>query len=57
MVFMEFEKAKQILNKYKKYKYTDEEVTEILKLLNVFVEVTIKNLLQEKADEKRNSVR
>jgi hypothetical protein len=54
---MEFEKAKQILNKYKKYKYTDEEVTEILKLLNVFVEVTIKNLLKEKADEKRNSVR
>jgi hypothetical protein len=54
---MEFEKAKQILNKYKKYKYADEEVTEILKLLNVFVEVTIKNLLKEKADEKRNSVR
>ena len=54
---MEFEKARQILNKDKENKYTDEEVIEILKLLNVFTEVIIHNLLNKKADEKCNSVR
>ncbi len=54
---MEFEKAKQILNKDREKKYTDEEVSEILKLLTVLAEVMIKNLLKEKADEKCNSVR
>jgi hypothetical protein len=57
MVIMEFEKARQILNKDKENKYTDEEVIEILKLLNVFTEVIIHNLLNKKADEKCNSVR
>ena len=57
MVIMEFEKARQILNKDIENKYTDEEVKEILILLNVFKEVMINNLLKEKADEKCNSVR
>ena len=57
MVIMEFEKAKQILNTESEIKYTDEEVIEILKLLNVFKEVMINNLLKEKADEKCNSIR
>lgn len=57
MVIMEFEKAKQILNTESEKKYTDEEVSEILKLLTVFTEVTVKNLLNKKADEKCNSVR
>jgi hypothetical protein len=54
---MEFEKAKQILNTESEKKYTDEEVSEILKLLTVFTEVTVNNLLNKKADEKCNSVR
>jgi hypothetical protein len=57
MVIMEFEKAKQILNTESEKKYTDEEVSEILKLLTVFTEVTVNNLLNKKADEKCNSVR
>ena len=57
MVIMEFEKAKQILNTESEKKYTDEEVSEILKLLTVFAEVTVKNLLKKRADEKCNSVR
>ena len=44
---MEFEKAKEILNQDKDYQYTDEEVSEILKLLTVFVDVTVKNILRE----------
>jgi hypothetical protein len=54
---MEFEKAKQILNTESKKNYTDEEISEILKLLTVFAEVTVKNLLKKRADEKCNSVR
>ncbi len=54
---MEFEKAKQILNKESEKKYTDHEVSEILKLLSVFTEVMINNLLNKKVDEKCNSVR
>lgn len=57
MVIMEFEKAKQILNSESEKKYTDEEVSEILKLLTVFAEVTVNNLLKKRADEKCNSVR
>lgn len=54
---MEFEKAKKILNKKSDKKYTDKEIVEILKLLNVFAEIMINNLLKKKADEKCNSVR
>lgn len=54
---MEFEKVKQILNTESEKKYTDEEVSEILKLLTVFTEVTVNYLLNKKADEKCNSVR
>lgn len=54
---MEFEKAKQILNTESEKKYTDQEISEILKLLTIFTEVMISNLLNKKADEKCNSVR
>lgn len=54
---MEFEKAKQILNTESENKFTNEEVSEILKLLTVFTEVTVNNLLNKKANEKCNSIR
>jgi len=57
MVIMEFEKAKQILNTKSEEHYTDQEVSEILKLLTALTEVTVNNLLNKKADEKCNSVR
>ena len=57
MVQMELEKAKQILKEAKAKQYTDDEIQEMLKFLNVFKEVMINNLLKEKADEKCNSVR
>jgi hypothetical protein len=44
---MEFEKAKQILNKESEKKYTDQEISEILKLLKVFTDVMINNLLNK----------
>jgi hypothetical protein len=57
---MEFERAKEILNQYKGYQYTDEEVSEILKLLTVFADVTVKNILRESREKKTlnyNSIR
>ena len=45
---MEFEKAKQILNNEKVNKYTDKEINEIIKTLNVFAEVWISNVLKTK---------
>ena len=49
---MEFERAKEILNQDKDYQYTDEEVSEILKLLTVFADVTVKNILRESREKK-----
>ncbi len=54
---MEFEKAKKILNEQNELKYSDEEITEIIKLLEVFTKVEINNLLNKNAHEKCNSLR
>lgn len=54
---MEFEKAKQILNKSKVKQYTDEQINETLKLMAILAEVFIKNSLKEKSNEKCNNLR
>lgn len=54
---MELEKAKKILNEQNELKYSDEEITEIIKLLEVFTKVEINNLLNKNANEKCNSLR
>lgn len=46
-IIMEFEKAREILNKDK-----DEEVSEILKLLTILADVTVKNILRESREKK-----
>jgi hypothetical protein len=46
---MEFEKAREILNKDK-----DEEVSEILKLLTILADVTVKNILRESCEKTLN---
>ena len=45
---MEFKKAKQILNKNRDKKLTDEEIIEIMKIIQVFAKLTVKNLLESK---------
>ena len=42
---MEFKKAKQILNKSRDKKLTDEEVVEIMKIMEVFVKLEVNYLL------------
>jgi hypothetical protein len=54
---MEFEKAKQILNVNKLKKYTDQEIIDIIKILEVFTDVWVNNLLKSIKNEKCNSVR
>ena len=56
-VKMEFEKAKQILNRNKLKKYTDQEIIDIIKILEVFTDVWVNNLLKSIKNEKCNSVR
>lgn len=45
---MEFKKAKQILNKSRDKKLTDEEIIEILKFIEVLVEISVNNFLKLK---------
>lgn len=54
---MEFEKAKKILNEQNELKYSDEEIIEIIKLLEVFTKVEINNLLNKNVNEKCNPLR
>lgn len=54
---MEFEKAKKILNAKKSIKYTDDEIKEITKLLEVFKAISVNNLVRKNSDEKCNSIR
>ena len=54
---MEFEKAKKILNEQNEMKYSDEEIIEIIKILEVFTKVEVNYLLNKKADEKCNPLR
>lgn len=42
---MEFKKAKKILNKSRDKKLTDEEIIEILKFIEVLVEMSVNNFL------------
>ena len=53
---MEFEKAKQILNGNKLKKYTDQEIIDIIKILEVFTDVWVNNLLKSIKNEKCNSL-
>lgn len=45
---MEFKMAKQILNKSRDKKLTDEEIIEILKFIEVLVEISVNNFLKIK---------
>ncbi len=45
---MEFKKAKQILNKSRDKKLTDEEVVEIMKIMEVFVKLEVNYLLKSR---------
>lgn len=45
---MEFKKAKQILNKNRDKKLTDEEIIEILKFIEVLVDISVNNFLKLK---------
>ena len=53
---MEFEKAKQILNTESEKKYTDQEIIEIMKMLEVFADAWANNLLKSTKNEKCNSL-
>ena len=43
---MEFKRAKQILNKNKDKKFTDEEIIEIMKIMEVFVKLAVNDLFK-----------
>ena len=45
---MEFKRAKQILNKNRDKKLTDEEVLEIMKIMEVFVKLEVNYLLKSR---------
>ncbi len=52
---MEFKKAKQILNKSRDKKLTDDEIIEILKFIEVLVEISVNNFLKLKDKINDNS--
>ena len=43
---LEFKRAKQILNKNKDKKFTDEEIIEIMKIMEVFVKLAVNDLFK-----------
>ncbi len=45
---MEFKRAKQILNKNKDKKFTDEEIIEIMKIMEVFVKLAVNDLFKSR---------
>jgi hypothetical protein len=45
---MEFKRAKQILNKNRDKKLTDEEIVEIMKIMDVFVKLAVNDLLKSR---------
>lgn len=51
---MELKKAKQILNKNRDKELTDEEIIEILKFIEVLVEMSVNNFLKIE-DKKSNN--
>jgi hypothetical protein len=50
---MEFKKAKQILNKNRDKKLTDEEIVEIMKIMGVFVKLIVKDLLESRKNKNK----
>jgi hypothetical protein len=54
---MELEKAKKILNEQNGMKYSDEEIIEIIKILEVFTKVEVNYLLNKNSNEKCNPLR
>ena len=54
---MEFEKAKQILNKNRKNKLTDSQIREAMKLAELLATCTITNLKRECHYEERDTIR
>ena len=53
---MELKKAKEILEKHSKKKYTEKELTELMELLNYIKEVYLSNITNYQKHEKRNSL-
>jgi len=49
---LDFKKAKQILNKDRDKKFTDEEIIEIIKFIEVLANVSVNNLLKSKNNKK-----
>ena len=45
---MEFKRAKQLLNKNRDVKLTDEEIIEIMKIMEVFVKLAVNDLLKSR---------
>lgn len=45
---MEFKRAKQLLNKNRAVKLTDEEIIEIMKIMEVFVKLAVNDLLKSR---------
>jgi hypothetical protein len=45
---LEFKRAKQILNKNKDKKFTDEEIIEIMKIMEVFVKLAVNDLFKSR---------
>jgi alcohol dehydrogenase class IV len=54
---MEFEKAKQILNKNRPKKLTDSQIREAMKLANLLASCTITNLKTECQHEECDTIR
>ncbi len=53
---MELKKAKRLLERHNKEKYTDKELTQLMELLNCIKEVYITNITNYQKHEKRNSL-
>lgn len=51
---MEFKKAKQILNKNREKKLTDEQIIEILKLIEVLADASVHTFLKSKNKINKN---
>jgi hypothetical protein len=51
---MEFKKAKQILNKSRYKKLTDEQVIEILKFIELLADISVNNFLKSINETNKN---
>ena len=48
---MELKKAKEILNTHNENNYSDEEIIQVLKFLNIIASVSINNLFKKMKNE------